>query len=218
MPSMPYARSRRTLPRCAAAVALLGGAGALAFASPAAARLVPAQVPALSGPFKVSLVLPTTTGVATPTSTNTAGEQLSAFSLSTTGPASVAGTTGLGAGKASVGASQATATMPIDTTSTNLLEDVLESHILSQVMVVFQRSVAGKEATFLTYDFKNCTITSYQLQDGPGTQSQATSGAPSVQITFVFQGLSLSYGKGASTLGTGATVPAGWDITANKSA
>jgi type VI protein secretion system component Hcp len=214
MPSTRYARGRGPLARGAAVLVLLGGAGALAFASPAAARVLPAQAPSLSGPFSVFLVLPTSSGL-TSSKTAKTSEPLSAFSLSTTAQAASGLSTGTGAGAAKT-TSQVTATMAIDTVSTNLLEDVFGSHVLNPVEVVFDKTTAGKQATFLTYEFKNCIITSYQLQDGPGTQPQATSGPPSVQITFVFQALSLSFGPGAKASGTGAAVPAGWDITTNK--
>lgn len=214
MPSNCYSWSSRPVARGGAALALLGGAASLGFASPAAAHVVPAQAPAVAGPFNVSLVLPPSN---TAKSAQTA-EQLSGFSLSTTASASSAGSSGLGAGKNGAGASQATATMPIDATSTNLLRDVLVSQVLNPLEVVFSRTSGGKQETFLTYDFKNCTITSYQLQYGPGSQPQEASGSPSVQFTFVFQGITLAYGTGASSLGTGGvgTVPASWSITTNK--
>jgi type VI protein secretion system component Hcp len=100
--------------------------------------------------------------------------------------------------------------MPIDGVSTNLLRDVLESRSLTPVEVVFRLS---NGTPYLTYDFTNCFVTSYQLQDGPGTQPQETSGAPSVQVTFVFQGIKLSFGNGVA-----GTVTTGWSITTNKAA
>ena len=217
MPTTRYGLSSRSFSRAVGALAVLGAAYGLAPASAAAAREIPAQPTAPSSTFDVFLVLPANSGLSTSNGSQTT-EQLSAFSLSSTAPNSTGlgstglGSTGLGstgssAGKAGSTASQAAATMPIDTTSTNLQGDVLESRNLNPVEVEFRRSGAGKETTYLRYTFKNATITSYQLQD--------TAGAASVQVTFAFQGITLSFGTGATSTGTNGP-PGGWSVTANK--
>jgi type VI protein secretion system component Hcp len=213
MPTTRYGLSSRSFARAVAAVTVLGAAYGVVPASPAAAREVPPQPLAISGSFDVFLVLPATNGLSATNTSQATGsqttEQLSAFSLSSTAPnAAGAGSTGAAAGKAGTVASQATATMPLDTTSTNLLRNVLEGQVLNPVQVEFRRSSAGKEATFLTYTFKDVVISSYQLQD--------TSGATTVQIVLAFQGISLSFGTGVSSRGGIVTPPAGWSITTNR--
>jgi type VI protein secretion system component Hcp len=212
MPTTRYGLSNRSFARAVGAVAVLGAAYGVMPAGVAAAREVPAQSTAPSSTFDVFLVLPANSGLFT-SSTSSNGtqttEQLSAFSLSTSAPNSTGlGSTGLGAGKTSSTASQAAATMPLDTTSTNLQRDVLESRTLNPVQVEFRRGGgAGKETTYLTYSFRNATITSYQLQD--------SAGAASVQVTFAFQGITLSFGTGATSTGT-VVPPSGWSVTSNR--
>jgi type VI protein secretion system component Hcp len=194
--------STRPLIRAAAAFAVLGGAWSIGFASPAVSQAVH-QAAARAEPLQVYLVLPASNGVSGSTATGTT-EQLSTFSLSTTAPGTGA-STGTGAGSASTTVSQAMATMPIDVVSTNLLRDVTSSLHLNPLEVVFRDVVNGKQETFLTYSFKNAVITNYQLQDA---QSGAT-----VQITFAYEGITLSFGTGASTSAAGASaVPTGWTV------
>ena len=141
---------------------------------------MPAQTAAISNPFNVFLVLPASSGAAGSKTATATTEQLSAFSLSTTAP-----TTGASRRRHD----QAVATMPIDSVSTGLLRDVFVSQHLDPVQVIFRRAASSKQATFLTYSFKNAAITSYQLQ--------TTSGAASVQVNLVFQAIGLSFGTGS---------------------
>ena len=211
MPTTRYGLRGRSSSRGVAVFAVstvIGAAWGLAAAGPAAANEAPAQ--STPNTFDVFLVLPANSGLFTSSVISNGSqttEQLSAFSLSTTAPnSSGLGSTGSAAGKASTTASQATATMPLDTTSTNLQRDVLESRALNPVEVEFRRSGATKGTTYLTYTFKNAIVTSYQLQD--------TAGAVAVQVTFAFQGITLTFGTGVS--GTGTVPPSGWSVTANK--
>jgi type VI protein secretion system component Hcp len=200
---MRFALNRRPVPHGAVIMALLAAAFVLASAGPAAAKM-PAQTAALSGPFNAFLVLPASAGLTTSKSAPTATtEQLTAFSLSATAPATAAS----GASKT---ATQASATMPVDAVSTALLRDALVSKQLDPVQVILRRATSGKQTTFLTYSFKNAAITSYQLQ--------TTSGAAAVQVNLVFQAISLSFGTGVSSTGGTTAPPGGFDITTNKSA
>jgi type VI protein secretion system component Hcp len=200
---MRFALNRRPFAHGAVIMALLAGAFVFASAGPAAAKM-PAQTAALSGPFNAFLVLPASAGLTTSKSAPTATtEQLTAFSLSATAPATAAS----GASKT---ATQASATMPVDAVSTTLLRDALVSKQLDPVQVILRRATSGKQTTFLTYSFKNAAITSYQLQ--------TTSGAASVQVNLVFQAISLSFGTGVSSTGGTTAPPGGFDITTNKSA
>jgi type VI protein secretion system component Hcp len=204
---MHFALNRRPTSLGAVIIALLGGAFVLASAGPAAAKVVNDQAPALSGPFNVFLVLPAGAGLTTSRSAPTATtEQLTAFSLSTTTPSGGATPTGGSGGKV---ATQASATMPVDVVSTGLLRDALVSQQLNPVQVVFRRTTTGKQATFLTYTFKDVAITGYQLQ--------TTAGTASVQINLAFQSIGLSFPAGVSSTGGGSAPPGGFDITTNKS-
>ncbi len=195
MRTVRRAQRNRPLWRSTAALAVLGGAGTLAFASPAAAHVAPALTAAISNPFNVFLVLPASSGAAG-SKTAATMEQLSAFSLSTTAPTTGAIVT------------QAVATMPIDSVSTGLLRDVLVPQHLDPVQVLFRRAASSKQATFLTYTFRNVTLTNYQLQN--------TSGGASVQVTLGFQSIALSFGTGATSATGAVGTPGGFDITTNK--
>lgn len=204
---MRFALNRWPSRHGAVIMSLLAGTFVLASAGPAAAK-VPAQTAALSGPFNAFLVLPASAGLTTSKSAPTAAtEQLTAFSLSATAPATAGSSTGGGVSKT---ATQASATMPVDAVSTALLRDALVSKQLDPVQVILRRATSGKQTTFLTYSFKNAAITSYQLQ--------TTSGAASVQVNLVFQAISLAFGTGVSSTGGTTAPPGGFDITTNKSA
>jgi type VI protein secretion system component Hcp len=202
MSSARFAVTSRRAFRGVAALTLLGGAWGLDPASPAAAHVVAGQLPAPSSAFDVFLVLPATSGQSTSNGPTTT-EQLSAFSLSSTAPTATGG-------GAAFSLAPFTATMPLDTTSSNLLHVAFLGRNLSLVEVDFDRSSAGKETTFFKYLFKNVTISSYQLQ--------AAAGDTSVQIGFAFQEIAFSYVTGASSSGSTGAPPGGWNISTNKAA
>ncbi len=155
------------------------------------------------GPVRVAMELPASAvGASGPLVT----EQLSAFSLSTTNQAGTA--RGVGAGRTVPVTSQASATFPIDTTSTELLQDVITGKVINPVDVVMYRAAAGREEILLTYKFRNVAISSYQLEDD-------AAGAL-VQVSFFYTAINVSYGVAAVKNG-GVPAPSGWNLVTSKS-
>ena len=101
--------------------------------------------------------------------------------------------------------SEATVVLPIDETSTGLLEDALTGKLMSEVAAVFERDDNGKTAPYFTYTFHDVGISSYELQDG-------STGA-SVQITFSYASIAVQYAQADTA---GSPVPSGWDVVTTK--
>jgi hypothetical protein len=123
----------------------------------------PPAVGAQSQNLSVGLCL---TGLKSGTCT-TAIEDLSAFSLSVAPGSSGSKGTVL----------TATATMPVDTASVLLVNDVVTKAGLPTFVVEFSRLASVGTGLVFSYDFSHPDITSYLLQDAAGT-------GLSVQITF----------------------------------
>ncbi|HEY3759319.1 MAG TPA: type VI secretion system tube protein Hcp [Solirubrobacteraceae bacterium] len=127
---------------------------------------------------------------------------IESFSLGAQGAIGSAGT-GAGAGKTSI--QSFTITKSLDKSSPALMQDAAAGTHIDSAELSFAHKSAGKEQTYLKYDFSNIVISS--ISDG-----QSPGGAPSEQVTFAFQKLQETLvgqnGKSIASIG--------WNVATNQ--
>ncbi|HTA15778.1 MAG TPA: type VI secretion system tube protein Hcp, partial [Solirubrobacteraceae bacterium] len=112
------------------------------------------------------------------------------------GSAVPANGSGAGAGKVSIQSFSITKTL--DKSSPLLFQAVATGQHFKDAVLSFTHKAAGKEQTYLKFDFQNVLISS--VQDGSSGQ-----GAPQEQVTFSFQKVQEAFiepnGKTGATVG-----------------
>jgi type VI protein secretion system component Hcp len=177
------------------------GAGVLAPVVAGAALVSGTASPvyaATSNPISVFMLVPGLTGESAQKATENPAtknyEKLVGFSLSETPAATVGSSKGIGRTTAEV-----TATMPIDSFSVHLLDDITGglppnksiTVELLRTSVNKQLGSVGSEELFLTYNFKDVVFGNYLLQD------DAT--GDSVQVTFQSLEMTVAYNSAGTS-------------------
>jgi type VI secretion system secreted protein Hcp len=127
---------------------------------------------------------------------------IESFSLAAQGAIGSA-STGAGAGKTSI--QSFTITKALDKSSPALMQDAAAGTHIGGAELSFAHKSAGKEQTYLKYDFSNILISS--ISDG-----QSPGGAPTEQITFAFQKLQETLiGQNGKSIAS-----VGWNVATNQ--
>jgi type VI secretion system secreted protein Hcp len=128
---------------------------------------------------------------------------IESFSLGAQGAVGTGAGTGAGAGKTSI--QSFTITKALDKSSPALMEDAAAGTRIGSAELSFARKSAGKEQTYLKYDFSNIVISSISDGKSPG-------GAPTEQVTFAFQKLQETLvGENGKSIAS-----VGWNVATNQ--